>query len=320
MLVQDWGGFVLASVILLGIGYGLWGVAFDLCRPQELDSDFPITSDKSTPITTLNTPITAPDLTQDLLSKADHENEGNFAIQASSLPDNLTIESSLSSEGTTSPDLDFNAELLGPPLPTSFQTQPNPFSSQTTVESPDLLDQGLLNEGLPDKMGPPLPDHFQQKLTSPLNQPLNQPPKPILVPLPEQLGPPIPDDFTSRVQTIFSKRTPSTVQEKLMDTIKTRLKNELEQEKIIGNNKETIQLNLPDWIQAIQAHFDRHLLTIELNDRWYTLPPNQQDWLANHLLMVAEELDFDRLELLDSRHKTLARRSVLEATMVILHR
>jgi hypothetical protein len=105
-----------------------------------------------------------------------------------------------------------------------------------------------------------------------------------------------------------------------MDTIKTRLKNELEQEKIIGNNKETIQLNLPDWIQAIQAHFDRHLLTIELNDRWYTLPPNQQDWLANHLLMVAEELDFDRLELLDSRHKTLARRSVLEATMVILHR
>lgn len=72
-------------------------------------------------------------------------------------------------------------------------------------------------------------------------------------------------------------------------------------------------------VQSINASSpDRLKLTVA--DSWYTLPPDQQDKLANDVLKRSHKLKFDRLELTDAEGVLLARSPVVGASMLVLER
>jgi hypothetical protein len=73
-------------------------------------------------------------------------------------------------------------------------------------------------------------------------------------------------------------------------------------------------------IQSISVDFDSSNLTIKVSDDWYTLPPSQQDQLANRMLERSGSLDFTHLEITDSEGKLLARNPVVGNQMVIFKR
>jgi hypothetical protein len=73
-------------------------------------------------------------------------------------------------------------------------------------------------------------------------------------------------------------------------------------------------------IQSIQANFRRSRLSVNVSEGWYSLEPARQDQLANDMLKRSQELDFDKLELLDASGTLLARSPVVGSTMVVLQR
>jgi len=73
-------------------------------------------------------------------------------------------------------------------------------------------------------------------------------------------------------------------------------------------------------IESIQVDFDSSNLTIKVSNDWYTLPPLQQDQLANRMLERSGDLDFTHLEITDAQGKLLARNPVVGNEMVIFKR
>jgi hypothetical protein len=73
-------------------------------------------------------------------------------------------------------------------------------------------------------------------------------------------------------------------------------------------------------IQAVQANFQSHLLTVKVGDSWFNLDSGSQAQLANELLKRSHKLDFNTLELTDSEGELLARSPVVGAKMVIYER
>ncbi|MBD3881357.1 hypothetical protein IFO70_06280 [Phormidium tenue FACHB-886] len=72
-------------------------------------------------------------------------------------------------------------------------------------------------------------------------------------------------------------------------------------------------------VQSVDAS-SRDRLQVIVNDSWYTLPPDQQDKLANDVLKRSHKLKFDRLELTDAEGVLLARSPVVGASMLVLER
>ena len=73
-------------------------------------------------------------------------------------------------------------------------------------------------------------------------------------------------------------------------------------------------------IQSIQANFRSSRLIVIVSDEWYGLPANRQDQLTSEMQKRALELNFNSLEMIDSREALLARSPVIGETMVILKR
>lgn len=73
-------------------------------------------------------------------------------------------------------------------------------------------------------------------------------------------------------------------------------------------------------IQSIQANFPSSQLTVNVADSWYTLEPTQQDKLMDGILHRSQELDFSRLEIIDSQGVLVARSPVVGSNMVVLKR
>lgn len=73
-------------------------------------------------------------------------------------------------------------------------------------------------------------------------------------------------------------------------------------------------------IQAVQANFRASRLTVKVGDGWYGLLPAQQDNLANDMLKRAQQLNFVKLEVTDTKGMLLARSPVVGTEMVVLRR
>ena len=73
-------------------------------------------------------------------------------------------------------------------------------------------------------------------------------------------------------------------------------------------------------IQTIEANFTGSRLIVQVSGDWYTLKPYRQNKLANEMLRRSQELDFRKLELIDSQGTLLARSPVVGQEMVILQR
>lgn len=73
-------------------------------------------------------------------------------------------------------------------------------------------------------------------------------------------------------------------------------------------------------IQTLEANFRNSRLIVVVGERWYELPPEQQDRLANEMLSRSRSLDFEKLSIADSEGQVLARSPVVGSQMVILQR
>ncbi|MBM0740170.1 hypothetical protein JOY44_00675 [Phormidium sp. CLA17] len=73
-------------------------------------------------------------------------------------------------------------------------------------------------------------------------------------------------------------------------------------------------------IQSVQANFRSSLLTVKVGDDWYTLEQAQQNKLATEMLKRSQQLNFVKLEMIDSKDNLLARSPVVGSEMVILKR
>lgn len=73
-------------------------------------------------------------------------------------------------------------------------------------------------------------------------------------------------------------------------------------------------------IESLQADFPTSLLTVELRDEWYDLNPEEQDKLANQMFQQAHDLDFSKLQVINSQGRMVASSSVISSDMIILER
>ncbi|HBB30960.1 MAG TPA: hypothetical protein DDZ80_08645 [Cyanobacteria bacterium UBA8803] len=73
-------------------------------------------------------------------------------------------------------------------------------------------------------------------------------------------------------------------------------------------------------IKSIQANFRGSRLLITVTNSWYELDEQQQDRLADEILGRSTELDFSKLEIVNSEGTLLARSPVVGTHMVILRR
>lgn len=73
-------------------------------------------------------------------------------------------------------------------------------------------------------------------------------------------------------------------------------------------------------VETIQVNYSQGLLTIVLNEKWYTLSIDQQNQLAQTLLRQSGELSFTNLEIRNQTDQLLARSPVVGNEMIILKR
>lgn len=73
-------------------------------------------------------------------------------------------------------------------------------------------------------------------------------------------------------------------------------------------------------IQSIEANFEDSRLIVKVGDGWYALKESGQNKLADEVLSRANELDFSKLQIVDSNGTLLARNPVVGPNMVILKR
>ena len=73
-------------------------------------------------------------------------------------------------------------------------------------------------------------------------------------------------------------------------------------------------------IQTIEANFTGSRLIVQVSGDWYTLKPYRQNKLANQMLRRSQELDFRKLELIDTQGTLIARSPVVGQEMIILQR
>lgn len=73
-------------------------------------------------------------------------------------------------------------------------------------------------------------------------------------------------------------------------------------------------------ISAIQPNFLESRLMITVGNTWYELRPQRQDDVAKGIFQRAQQLDFRKLELLDTEGRLIARSPVVGSNMIILQR
>lgn len=73
-------------------------------------------------------------------------------------------------------------------------------------------------------------------------------------------------------------------------------------------------------IGTIEANFALSRLTVQVGDEWYELESSRQEELANEMLRRSQQLDFRKLEIIDSGGDLLARSPVVGQAMVIVPR
>lgn len=73
-------------------------------------------------------------------------------------------------------------------------------------------------------------------------------------------------------------------------------------------------------IESIKPNFPSSLLMVEVSNDWYYLDSEEQDKLANGMLQQARDLDFSKLQIINSEGRAIARSPVIGSGMIILER
>lgn len=73
-------------------------------------------------------------------------------------------------------------------------------------------------------------------------------------------------------------------------------------------------------IKSLKFNFSRKLLIAEVNNDWYNMNQEEQDKLVNQMFEEVQDLDFNRLTLINSQGRMVARTSVISSDMIILER
>ncbi|MBW4619649.1 MAG: hypothetical protein KME17_09870 [Cyanosarcina radialis HA8281-LM2] len=73
-------------------------------------------------------------------------------------------------------------------------------------------------------------------------------------------------------------------------------------------------------VRSFEANFQTSQLTLKVSDDWYTFDTARQDELADRMLNRSQKLNFNNLEIFDSKGTLLARSPVVGQHMVVLQR
>lgn len=73
-------------------------------------------------------------------------------------------------------------------------------------------------------------------------------------------------------------------------------------------------------IESLRINFPSSLLIVELNNDWYEITEEEQDKLVKQMFQEAQDLDFSKLQVMNSQDRVIARSSVMSSEMVILER
>ncbi len=73
-------------------------------------------------------------------------------------------------------------------------------------------------------------------------------------------------------------------------------------------------------VESLKFDFPSNLLVLELNNDWYDMTQEEQDELVNQMFEEAQDLEFNKLALINSQGRMVARTSVINSKMIILER
>ena len=73
-------------------------------------------------------------------------------------------------------------------------------------------------------------------------------------------------------------------------------------------------------VESLKFDFSSNLLIAELNNDWYDMTQEEQDELVNQMFEEVQDLDFNKLALINTKGRMVARTSVINSNMIILER
>jgi len=73
-------------------------------------------------------------------------------------------------------------------------------------------------------------------------------------------------------------------------------------------------------VESLKFDFSINLLIAEVSNAWYEITQDEQDELVTQMFEEVQDLDFDKLALINSQGRIVARTSVINSNMVILER
>jgi hypothetical protein len=73
-------------------------------------------------------------------------------------------------------------------------------------------------------------------------------------------------------------------------------------------------------IDSIEVNFLASRLSVKVSDNWYSFSESRQNKLADEMLSRSQQLDFKKLEIMDSQGELIARNPVIGTEMIILKR
>ena len=72
--------------------------------------------------------------------------------------------------------------------------------------------------------------------------------------------------------------------------------------------------------ESLRVNFPSSLLIVELNNDWYDKTEEEQDKLVNQMFQETQDLDFSKLQVINSQGRVIARSSAISSEMIILER
>lgn len=73
-------------------------------------------------------------------------------------------------------------------------------------------------------------------------------------------------------------------------------------------------------VESLKFDFPSNLLILELNNDWYDMTQEEQEELVNQMFEEVQDLDFNKLALINTQGRIVARTSVIGSEMIILER
>ncbi|AFZ35512.1 hypothetical protein Sta7437_1958 [Stanieria cyanosphaera PCC 7437] len=260
-------------------------------------------------VTIPSQPITVTTNTPEIIDTSETEAKSTVVIPEVTIPSQPITVTTNTPEIIDTSETEAKSTVVIPEV--TIPSQP----ITVTTNTPEIIDTSETETEKPIVIIPETEKSSQPEITKPSTE---IPPKIVTLPEVPVETETIPDIETSATEQLKQPQLPPenlvqpqpfplTPEQNLVAAIQSKL-------------SEITNQYFDDLILSIEANLLQNNLLVKLSDRWYNLNQSEQDKFASEILQKSQQLDFKKLEIIDTNGKLIARNPVVGKQIIILQR